>query len=195
MFGPGTFGGSAELKLATLINNTFVNNDVGLGEGGAVHIRAGAARLWYNSFFGNGAQAGSHLAVIDGPDLWLAGNVLAAPDRNSACAGSNVVNPLFQSNLSQQPCALVTANDLIGYPDMVEPVIDEAEVLGVLRFDSDPIVVDGISATNPTASVCPSVDIRGTGRPVDADGDGLPRCDFGAFEHPRALVFRNGFEP
>ena len=194
IYGPGVSVGPPEEKVALMRNNTFVNNDV-LGEGGAVHIRNGRARFFYNSFFGNGAQAGSHLAVINGQELWMAGNVLAAPDRNSACIGSNISNPFFQSNLSQQPCALVTANDLIGYPGMVEPVIDETEVLGVLRFDSDAIVVDGISAGSPTASVCPQVDIRGTFRPVDADGDGLPRCDFGAFEHPAELLFRNGFEP
>jgi hypothetical protein len=190
--GPGSFGGSASAKWVNLINNTFVNNDV-LERGGAVHLQLGTPRLFFNSFLGNGASAGSHLALLDTPDAWIVGNLMAAQDRNSACDGSGVTSPAFQLNLSRQPCALVTAGDFIGYPAMPDPVIDESDVLGVLRFDGDTVIVDGVSG--PAAAVCPSTDIRGTLRPGDGDGDGLARCDVGAFEHPAETLFRNGFEP
>lgn len=190
--GPGTFGGSASAKRVTLTNNTFVNNDV-LERGGAIHLDRGQPRLFFNSFFGNGATTGSHLSLLDTPDAWLAGNLMAAQDRNSACDGSNLANPSFQGNLSKQPCALATANDFTLHAAMPTPQIDESAVLGVLRFDGDPVVVDGVSG--PSAAVCPSTDIRGTPRPIDGNGDGQARCDVGAFEHPAEILFRNGFEP
>lgn len=192
--GPGALGGTPSAKRATLVNNTFVNNDV-LERGGAVHLSRGEPRLFFNSFFGNGAAAGAHLTLLDTPNAWLAGNLMADVDRNSACDGSGLADPVFNDNLTKQPCALVTSADFIGYPGMPVPVIDETNRLGVLRFDGDPNLVDGVSASSATGNLCPSTDIRGTFRPVDADGDGLARCDFGAFEHPADVLFRNGFEP
>lgn len=190
--GPGSFGGSSSSKRVSLTGNTFVNNDV-LERGGAIHLERGEPRLFFNSFFGNGAAAGSHLALLDTPNAWLVGNLMAAQDRNSACDGSNLADPSFQGNLSRQPCALATASDFTLHAAMPTPQIDEASAPGVLRFDGDPLVIDGLPAA--ATSLCPSIDIRGTSRPVDGNGDGLARCDIGAFEHPAETLFRNGFEP
>lgn len=44
------------------------------------------------------------------------------------------------------------------------------------------------------AGACPEVDQRGLPRPVDGEGDGQARCDAGAVEIQRDVVFADGFE-
>lgn len=192
IWGPGSFGGSATLKTVTMTNNTFVNNDV-IDQGGAVYFGNGAPRLLHNSFFGNGASAGAHLAMVNSRELRVANNLMAASNSGSACSGSGSGNTsdFLIGNLAKSTCSFFGANDFLVYPAMPDPVIDEAG-LGALRFDGEPILIDSVSGT--AAQYCTSVDIRGNPRPIDGNGDGLARCDVGSFEHPAAILFRNGFE-
>ena len=74
---------------------------------------------------------------------------------------------------------------------MSEPAVDESQRVGVLVFDGDDGPIDGGSATPED---CLPDDARYNERPADGDADGQLECDAGAYEHPEALLFRNGFE-
>jgi hypothetical protein len=188
--GPGPGATSAQRRI-DVVNNSFIANDAN-DRGGAVHLVAGAPRLIHNAFFFNDAPSGAHLAVFDSTAVRAVGNVLAAVAAGSACASGNVVSDLVTGNLSQATCAIGAGGNIPLQPGMADPIVD-AGPPGVLRFDGNALVIDAV--TGNAATDCPTVDARGSTRPIDGDGDGQARCDLGAFEHPSVLVFRNGFEP
>jgi hypothetical protein len=190
--GPGTGGSAtASQRRFDLVNNSFIANET-TDRGGAVHIVGGAPRLLHNAFHLNAASTGAHLALFSSTALRAVGNVLAATASGSACASSSLVSELITGNLSQSTCVLVAGSDFPLQPGMPAPVVDPGTP-AVLRFDGNALVIDAV--TGNAAADCPTTDARNSARPIDGDGDGLARCDLGAFEHPAILLFRNGFEP
>lgn len=185
-------GPPATRTQANFLNNTFVNNSV-INAGGAIFLFNLKAGLVHNSFFGNDGAFSGHVWILNAIQLRFASNLLAATNGGPACGGSgNQVDFLSGfSNLSRLPCSIATGQDFLAYAAMPTPAIDENGP-GVLRFDGDPVIVDGVG--QQAAAFCTTTDIRGTARPVDGDGDGVPRCDVGSFEHPAEVLFRNGFE-
>lgn len=187
-------GPPASQTQVNFLNNTFVNNSVVNG-GGAILLFNVQAGLVHNSFAGNDGAFGAHLQISGSMQLRFASNLLAAPFSGTPCfASNNQVDFLAgYANLSRSTCSIAAAQSFLVYA-MPEPVIDESG-LGALRFDGDPVIVDGIGANSQAAAFCTDTDIRGTARPIDGNGDGLARCDIGSFEHPPEVLFRNGFEP
>jgi hypothetical protein len=185
-------GPPAARTQANFLDNTFVNNSV-INAGGAIFLFNLKAGLVHNSFFGNDGGISGHLWILNTIQLRVASNLLAATNNGPAClASGNQVDFLSGfSNLSRTPCSIASGHDFQVYAAMPTPAIDENGP-GVLRFDGDPVIVDGVG--QQADAFCTATDIRGTPRPVDGDGDGVARCDIGSFEHPAELVFRNGFE-
>ena len=191
--GPGTFG-SGGVKQVSLINNSFFNNEV-LDRGGAVFLEAARLSLIHNSFFNNGADAGAHLWIASSVQVSLVHNLLAATSSGGACSGfSNSSSPgLIVNNLSQAACTVIAPSDVTVLPTLSNPLPDETQRVGVLRFTRVGAVIDAIALNSPR---CAELDARGNSRPIDGNGDGVARCDLGAFEHPfDDLIFSNGFQP
>lgn len=192
LFGPGTFGGSANAKRIRIVNSSFVNNDV-LGSGGALSSRGGRLELEYSSFFGNGAASAAHIDLSDSEDVRVIHNVLAATSAGAPpCAASNVSVAAAFGSISRAPCNLGALIPVTTVAQLPNPVVDESQAIGVLRFDGVPEVVDAVPAADNTT--CPGEDARNQSRPIDGDSDGVARCDRGAFEHPSELLLRSGFE-
>jgi hypothetical protein len=185
-------GPPATRTQANFLDNTFVNNSV-INAGGAIFLFNLKAGLVHNSFFGNDGGFSGHFWIQNAIQLRFASNLLAATNGGPACLTSgNQVDFLSGfSNLSRLPCSIAAGHDFQTYAAMPTPVIDENGP-GVLRFDGDPVIVDGVG--QQAAAFCTATDIRDTARPIDGDGDGVARCDIGSFEHPSELLFRNGFE-
>lgn len=70
--------------------------------------------------------------------------------------------------------------------------LDVSHEMPVIAYAADGPLTD----TGATAIDCLSLDARGNQRPQDGNGDGIARCDIGAYERPDPYnLFADGFEP
>ena len=176
-----------------LKNNSFVANWAA-DSGGATYITKASLELSNNTFYNNEALSGSHLTFgYSGNSLTYAkGNLLAPTANGMACSGTTTrPNPsLITANLfSDASCGQISATSLPNSP-LGSITIDETPgQIGVVQFTGS-AVIDSISNNGD----CDVRDARYQQRPIDGNGDGIARCDVGAYEHPNLFVFRDGFE-
>lgn len=186
------FSANAPNPQLTLTNNSFVNNSVA-DSGGGVYVSKTTLTLANNTFYNNDATLGAHLAFgFTGNSLVYAlGNLFAPTVFGLACSGTTQTNPaLIGANLfSDSSCAQISATSLPNSPLGTITLDETPGQIGVVRF-SGSAVIDSIINNGQ----CEPRDARFQQRPIDGDGDGLARCDVGAYEHPDPAMFRNGFE-
>ncbi len=107
--------------------------------------------------------------------------------RNCADFGSGAFSSLGGNLGSDDSCALNADSDLVSSsPGLLEPDADgvlglAADSPAIERGASGVLLVE-LSGAERTRLPCGYADIRGLGRPQDADGDGLYACDSGAWE-------------
>lgn len=177
----------------TLANSTFYNSSV-LEQGGAVLMNSGTSlSASNNTFYNADATAGAHLAFIGTPDVsFFRANLLAPTVFGTACTGAfSLPTPGFvNANLfSDTSCSSLATGALANTPLGSVTVDERPGEIGVLRF-SGSAVIDSISMN----SLCEPRDARFQLRPQDGDGDGVARCDVGAYESPYDIIFLSGFE-
>ncbi len=176
----------------SLTNSSFYNNSV-VAQGGALALFLARLRAVNNTFYNNDAAAGAHLYFATGVSIFgFSANALAATFSGSACEGTvsgtanNVAANAFAAPAS---CSAALQTAALASPNFGTISIEQPSTpLPIIRFDGSNLIDAADSA------VCESTDARGTTRPVDGNGDGIARCDIGAFEHPSPILFRNGFE-
>ena len=196
-YGGGIFarkgsGGAVNVFL-TLVNTTFYNNSV-LDEGGAVLMGIGTSlSASNNTFYNSDATAGAHLAFTQMPEVsFFRANLLAPTSFGTACSGSfTLPTPGFVNvNLfSDSSCAGLATGSLPNAPLGSVTIDERPGEIGVVRFGGS-AVIDSISLD----SLCEPRDARFTIRPEDGDGNGVARCDVGAYESPFDIIFYNGFD-
>lgn len=92
------------------------------------------------------------------------------------CVGGGVVSEGFNVE-SSTTCAFDAPSDLAGVdPGLAALAIDPAGTWVMPLESWSPAIDSGDDAT------CPATDQRGGARPVDGNGDGVARCDRGAYE-------------
>ncbi len=176
----------------SLTNSSFYNNSV-VAQGGALALFRARLRAVNNTFYNNDAAAGAHLYFATDVSIFgFSANALAATFAGSACEGTvsgtanNVAANAFAAPAS---CSAALQTAALANPNFGTISIEQASTpLPIIRFDGSSLIDAADNA------VCEAADARGTARPVDGDGDGIARCDIGAFEHPSPILFRNGFE-
>ena len=177
----------------TATNSTFYNHSV-LAQGGALLMGAGTSlSASNNTFYNADATAGAHLGFIGTPEVsFFRANLLAPTVVGTACSGAlSVINPGFvNANLfADTSCSSLDTGSLPNSPTGHVTVDERPGEIGVLRF-SGSAVIDSISLD----SLCEPRDARFQVRPEDGDGDGVARCDVGAYESPYDIIFFSGFE-
>lgn len=196
-FGGGVYAkkysaGATDVYIA-LANSTVYNSSV-VNQGGAAWIGGGASLSASNNTIYNGDAAdGAHFAFGNGAEVnYFRANLLAPTFQGSACSGSpTVTNTTFVGfNLfSDASCAALDAGALANTPLGTITVDESPGLVSVLRF-SGSAVIDSIG----NGTICEPRDARFQVRPIDGDGDGIARCDVGAFEDPHDVIFANGFD-
>ncbi|HSM54865.1 MAG TPA: choice-of-anchor Q domain-containing protein [Candidatus Sulfomarinibacteraceae bacterium] len=77
-----------------------------------------------------------------------------------------------------------------GFDTVTGDVITTQPGLAELADNGGPTLTHALLAGSPAIdaghpAICPQSDQRGVARPLDGNGDGLARCDIGAFEKER----------
>ncbi len=173
-------------------NSSFVDNSA-TADGGALNFLNARVFARHLSFFDNAASGlGSHLTTsftelvewvnsAMGPKRVGAGNACAI-----STAAANTTGTLLDTG--DTTCRLGLPGTPTGVSLQVLGV-DDTPPMPVLVFDPASLAVDGADAAR-----CLPTDARGVARPQDGNGDGLARCDVGAFELQAAELFADGFE-
>jgi len=151
----------------TIVNNTFVQNSMPKGVGGAVWFDGTLAlvpsRFLNNIVVANGAGAGG------GVDITL-------------FSGEVVRNDLFGNaggDLYDGGASTATLADNF----FVDPIFKSSSTGNYQLADGSPFIDAAL------AGPAPSTDVDGFIRPFDGDGDGTALPDLGAFESPSGEVF------
>lgn len=182
--------GDTSLQLA--VSNTSFANNAG-ADGGALRLGDLSFFSRANTFFNNSATSGGHVSFASGVDLGeFEANLLAPTQSGAPCSGVPAVRPdaILGANLVVGTGCGFSAPGALPNAPLGTITIDEPPgLIPVVRF-SGAAVIDSIAEP----SRCISEDARGTPRPQDGNGDGIARCDVGAYEAPGPRIFGNGFE-
>lgn len=197
------YGGGMRIAAgsATLTNVTFNSNSASIDGGGIYIDYNGTPTLTNVTFTNNDALRGGGMFSSTGSPTLTNGTFTY----NTAAYGGGIynksstltlTNAIIWGNLPEQiycdETPIVTYSDVEGgYSG--EGNIDIDPLLGPLAnnggFTQTQALGEGspaIDSGNP--SFCPSTDQRGFYRPIDGDGDGIARCDMGAYEYGSSIV-------
>lgn len=164
--------------------------------------------LSFTSIVGNYARPGLETPTSSGPGLPYGGgtgylgeiqvrNSILAGNRTSLAYPANCYTalvPAGATNLGDSDgcnLSLVTATP--------GAVYDGSGDLPLVRLQAGSPAIDAVADCRiQPEGVLNTVDMRGVARPQDGDGDGIARCDVGAYEAGAPggdTIFRSGFEP
>ena len=168
-----------------LISNSVLiafNGDQFLYDRGAVAVGTGKAVVLQSTLIGRNVHA---LSSQPGSSVTLTGNILQRTQQSGpagpVCVGSGRTSG--GTNIANDgSCTLSAAGDRQNLDPMVTIIQVDRRSIGTLEPGS-PAIDSGGTQTVP----CPNgsqPDVRGVGRPVDGNGDGVAICDIGSFEYP-----------
>jgi CSLREA domain-containing protein len=169
------WGGGIYNSGETVIINTTVSGNTAGDLGGGIFNDAGFDSVFStiaDNVTESGLAGGIHQAV--GSDTQFFGTIIA--DNSTGDCGGVFIESLGY-NVSTGDCNLTDPTDL---PD-TDPLIGPLQNNG------------GTTLTHEILEGSPAIDLAGTIRPVDGDGNGSAICDAGAFEFvPAAVVPESG---
>jgi hypothetical protein len=185
----GTNGDNIALELT---NNTFRANHAS-ARGGALSIGRADLDLGFNTFEASSAGTG-------GAHLMLSTSRIREVSHNAFGEATGQHCLFFSPDTTQRQSehnAIVDPN----CRQLLQPDGTALTSTGPYALDlSAPMPVIAYAVQGPLVDAggdCLALDARGALRPQDGNGDGLARCDIGAYERPAppsAQVFSDGFE-
>lgn len=174
--------GSLSLANATLSGNTA------RGSGGGIYAGGGSATLSNATLAANSADVQGGAVVSAGSSITVRNTILSTSAASGNCGGQ--ITSLGYNLDSGQTCSLNGPGDLVS----VNPQLGSLQNNGgttmthALLPGSPAIDAGNQSPPGSGGTVCEATDQRGQRRPTDGNGDGVARCDIGAFEAATATA-------
>lgn len=175
-------GGAINNSGTLTVANTTLSGNEASGSGGGLYVNGGSVTLNNDTIASNRSGAGAGAVHVAAGSV-SARNTLAA-DNGSNCSGAMASQGY---NLdSGTTCGFTTAGDLRGTNPALDPLRSNGGPTQTHALRPGSAAIDAGSPAAPGASEagCEATDQRGVTRPADGNGDGLARCDIGAFEAP-----------
>jgi len=170
-------GGMYSYQCSSTLTNVTFSGNTAFHYGGGMYNTGSTITLTNVTFAGNTA------------DYYGTGGYRGGGIYNST-PSTTITNAIFWGNTPDQidGSASVTYSDIQGWSNYTNGNISADPLLGTLAdnggFTQTHSLLPGspaIDVGNPT--ICPATDQRGYLRPIDGNGDGVARCDMGAYEY------------
>lgn len=210
-------GGAINMTEGSLVLRNVVVQDTLSGYGGAVRLTGfefPASLIIDNSTFTDNANGswtgygahldlgGSGLGEANGTTVVrIANSAFGALQNGLACnlrTGTSAYAEPGYNRIVDASCDAVAGTDsALATPEQLglgDPVFGGYVEVPLLSPSS--VLIDAGNPAAPFTSpgTCYHSDANYRPRPFDGDGDGVPRCDIGAQEYVRPVVFADGFE-
>lgn len=198
-----TYGGaiSSTSSTITIINSTFSRNGTGsldglAGWGGGIYAKASNVSLYSSTVAGNVSASGPGIYTETVTTLSLANSIVAD---NVGGGGVSTLTQIYGAltslgyNLIESfrpiignPGDTGNASDIVGVDPLLAPLAANGGTTPTLALLPGSPAIDAADPSgcrNETGAII-SQDQRGQPKPLDGDGDGMARCDIGAYELP-----------
>src|SRR5215813_9569475 len=179
----------------TLINSTVSGNSSSLNGGGIRNN--GVLRASNCTVTGNSAPVGGGIYIVDSMDTVTIKNSIVANNLSGGnCANPNngAFNAVGRNLSTDDSCKdfkVVTLGQLnLGALTVNAPGLTATHALG-----PGSVAIDAVDDCTDVDGNPVTADQRGVGRPQDGDGDGVQKCDAGAFEVGVRYNFTGFFSP
>jgi hypothetical protein len=181
-----TGGGVLNLSTLMVSNSTFFGNSASSFGGGIFNRENGTLTVSNSTISDNGAQPGGGIANLN--QLTLANTIVANSQGGDCFNDDGSISATGVNLIEDGSCNVAAA--LLGDPKL-GPLQDNGGPTQTVALLVGSPAIDAI----PSANCAVATDQRGVERPQDGNGDGIARCDIGAFELQVIFLFTGFFQP
>jgi hypothetical protein len=188
---PSEGGGLFAVASANVVNSTFAFNRS--SEGGGIYFtpqseeESPRLHLVHTTVAHNAAQVGGGVATGGGtPDIVrLRASIIALQNEGTDCAAApgEIVSENYNLD-SDGSCELTRGGDISNADPKLGGFSQWGGITNVFSILPDSPAVDAVKKDCPP----PGTDQRGKSRAQDGDGNGIAKCDIGAFERKKPLA-------